>query len=214
MDIKQDPGTPSKAGTKRKSDAQVTLFGKAVDKAAAKTRKAQPKKAAASKPRAKKETKKEVQGINSVFKATKSSTKATGKAASKVPGSSLKIIPSKFNGPSPLPNENFDGSLQVQKKRKPSTPRKEPRLTQIKPEYVMQTLSDSDHRNNQSPERPQVEDFTPIKARTPSDQLRDEFFSYAKSQPSESRPSTADSQRNMIESPTGTLPRGMAALLH
>lgn len=214
MGINQDPGTPSKAGTKRKSDAQVTLFGKVVNKAAAKAKKTQPKKAAASKPRAKKEPKKEVQGINSVFKASKSTTKAVGKAASKGPSSSLTIIPSKFNNASPLPNENFDGSLHVEKKRKPSTPRKEPRLTQIKPEYVMQTLSNADHRNNQSPERPQVEDFTPIKARTPSEQLREEYFGYAKSQPSESRPSTADSQRNMIESPTGPLPRGMADLLH
>lgn len=77
----------------------------------------------------------------------------------------------------------------------------------------MQPLSVVDRRNNQSPVRPVVEMFTPIKDRTPSEQLHDEIArSYAVSHSADSRPSSSSSQRNEIVRPD-SVPHSMGNLL-
>lgn len=211
----EEPTTPSKKGTKRKSDAQLNLFGKTV-KPRAKNSKAQPKKAPTSraKPKVKKEAK-ETPNINFVFKASKSSTKVASKPLDKSSKTPLKIIQSYGDQPTRASKENTDDTIQVQKIRGPVTPRKGAKVTRIKPSHIMAPLSDVDGRNNHSPKRPEVEGFTPLRPRTPSEQLREELASrYAESPINDSRPSTASSQRNVIESPTGTIPRGMSNILN
>ncbi|KAJ4367456.1 hypothetical protein N0V83_007039 [Neocucurbitaria cava] len=214
--IKTEQSTPTKKGTKRKSDAQMDLFGKVATKPTARKPKAQPKKAAATKTKVKKEPKKEIPGINNVFKATKSSARPATKPPAKASDPSLTIIESKFNTlPQPTTKENISDIVHVEKTRAPATPKKGARLTKIKPDYVMMPLSDADKRNNHTPQRPTVESFTPVKARTPSEQIREEIeYSKVTSPTNDSRPSTASSQRYTIESPTGPLPNGMASLLN
>ncbi|CAO2650519.1 Nn.00g018110.m01.CDS01 [Neocucurbitaria sp. VM-36] len=214
--IKKEQSTPTKKGTKRKSDAQMDLFGKVATKAPAKKPKAQPKKATANKTKVKKEPKKEMPVINNVFKATKNSARPASKPLAKASDPSLTIIETKFNTlPQPPTKENVSDIIHVEKTRVPVTPKKGARLTKIKPDYVMMPLSDADSRNNHTPQRPPVESFTPIKARTPSEQIREELeYSMVTSPTSDSRPSTASSQRYTIESPTGPLPKGMASLLN
>lgn len=213
--VKQDPSTPSKKGTKRKSDAQMDLFGKVASKPSARKLKAQPKKTT-NKSKVKKEAKKEGPGINVVFKATKSSTKPVGKPLAKASDPSLTIIESNFKPHlQSTPKENVHDVIHVEKRKNPTTPKKGARVTRIKPEFVMLPLSDADQRNNQSPKRPVMESFTPVKPRTPSEQLREETeYRFPTSPTSDSRPSTASSQRNHIESPTGPIPHNMANLLN
>lgn len=212
--IKQDPGTPSKKSAKRKLDAQKDLFGNIAAKTAAKKPKAQPRKATASKAKTKKEPKKEMSAINAVFKATKSSARP-GKPLAKASDPALTIIESKYNSrPHPIPKENISDTIHVEKRRDPNTPRKPARLTKLKPDFVMKQLSSVDGRNNHSPKRPEMESFTPVKPRTPSEQLREEAgFPFFTSPTSESRPSTASSQRNEIIRPDNA-PAFMSALLN
>jgi NAD-dependent histone deacetylase SIR2 len=199
--VKQEPTTPSKKGTKRKSDAQMDLFGKVAAKAP--VRRAQPKKAAAGKSKAKKEVKNELPGINAVFKTTKSTARVRGKALAKV------VDPVYNTKTQAVPKENVGDTIHVQKR--PATPSRH-RLTKIKASF-MQELSETDLRNNQLPKRPEIESFTPTKARTPSEQLREESeHVFATSPTSESRPSTAGSQRHEIIHPT-SVPNGMRGLL-
>jgi NAD-dependent histone deacetylase SIR2 len=206
--VKEEQPTPSKKGTKRKSDAQMDLFGTVATKAPAK--KTQPKKAATGKSRAKKVVKDTVPGINAVFKATKSTAKPAGKPLSKAtaPGSTaLKLEYSKKL--QPVPKENVDDSISVEKR--PYTPRRR-KLTLLKKDYMME-LSGTDLRHNQTPKRPEMESFTPTKPRTPSQQLHEEAKSYgfATSPTSDSRPSTASSQRNEIIHPT-SVPKTLSHL--
>ncbi|KAH7414438.1 DHS-like NAD/FAD-binding domain-containing protein [Phaeosphaeria sp. MPI-PUGE-AT-0046c] len=203
MAVKEEPDTPSKRGTKRKSDAQMDLFGKVAGKAPPK--KAQPRKPAAGKAKAKKEAKKETV-INAVFKTTKASARPAGKPAAK-PAEPPASFQSAFKAPTP--KENLTDTITVQKT--PSTPRGR-KLTKLKEGYMM-PLSATDRRTNQIPERPEMESFTPIKTRTPSEQLREEQAqSYCTSPTSESRPSTASSQRHETIHPT-SVPKGMGELL-
>jgi NAD-dependent histone deacetylase SIR2 len=216
--VKEEPDTPSRKSAKRKADGQLDLFGKAATKAPAKKPKAQPKKATASKSKAKKKTKKDVPAINAVFKATKSTARPAAKPlAAKATDPALTIIESKYTSQSqPTPKENVSDVIIVEKKAVPSTPRKTVRLTKIKPTHVfLQPLSDVDGRNNHSPKRPTVESFTPVKARTPSEQIQEEIaFASATSPTSETRPSSSGSaQRHVIESPKGAVPKGMGPLL-
>jgi NAD-dependent histone deacetylase SIR2 len=218
--VKEEPDTPSRKSTKRKADGQLTLFGQAAAKALVKKPKAQPKKAVASKSksRARKEPKKEASAINAVFKATKSTARPAPKAlAAKASDPALTAIESKYTSqPQLTPNENVSDVIHVEKKAAPATPRRTAKLTKIKPTHVfLQPLSDVDGRNNHSPKRPTVESFTPVKARTPSDQIQEEMaFTSATSPTSESRPSSSGiAQRNDIESPRGPLPNGMKKLL-
>lgn len=207
--MKQEPTTPSKRGTKRKLDAQMDLFGKVAAKGPAK--KAQPRKVAVGKSKAKKDTKKEVPGINAVFKATKGGAKPAGKRLAKTTNASSTVTKSEPSVQShPVPKENVSDTIHVEKRQTPNTPRK-PRLTKIKDSYML-PLSDTNLRNNQSPKRPEMESFTPIKPRTPSEQLLDESgYSFVTSPTSDSRPSTASSQRHEIIHPT-SVPKGMVGL--
>jgi NAD-dependent histone deacetylase SIR2 len=201
--MKQEPTTPSKKGTKRKSDAQMDLFGKPATKAPAK--KAPPKKATVSKSKAKKDVKKEAPGINAVFKATKNAARPAGKPLAKITKSSEAAKQTQV-----VPKENVDDTIHVEKR--PYTPRK-PKLTAIKKAY-MRPLSDTDQRNNQSPKRPEMECLTPLKNRTPSEQIFEETLAREFGGPtsSDSRPSTASSQRHEIIQPP-SIPHGMGNLL-
>jgi len=210
--VKEEQPTPSKKGTKRKADGQMNLFGEAATKLAKKAQ-TQPKKAPIAKSKAKKAVKKEAPGINTVFKATKSTAKPAGKPLAKATNPSLTFIKSEYNAqPAAMPKENVKDSIHVEKR--PATPRRN-RLTKIKPGYhVMQPVSDADQRVNRSPVRPEMESFTPTKPRTPSEQLREECgFTFGASPTSDSRPSTASSQRNEIIHPTST-PKGMQNVLN
>ncbi|KAF1833576.1 NAD-dependent histone deacetylase SIR2 [Decorospora gaudefroyi] len=210
---KEEPDTPSKRGTKRNADGQMDLFGKVATKAPAKKPNARPKKATASKSKAKKEPKKELPGINTVFKATKTAARHATKPRTKASDPPLKVIESTYDSlPQPMPKENVTDLVSAEKQRTPVTPRKPVKLTKIKPDHVFLPLSDVDGRNNHSPQRPTVESFTPVKARTPSDQIQDEI-AYANAT-SPTRPvSSGSAQRNVIETPTGKLPNGMGPLL-
>jgi NAD-dependent histone deacetylase SIR2 len=215
---KTEPDTPSKKGRKRKPDGQLDLFGKAATKAPAKKPRAQPKKATVSKSKANKVPKKEAPAINNVFKATKSTARPAAKAlAAKASNPAPMIIESTYTSQSqPTPNENISKVIHVKKKTSPATPRKTAKLTKIKSTHVfLQPLSDVDGRNNHSPKRPTVEALSPVKARTPSDQIQEEIeYRNATSPTRESRPSSSGSaQRNIIESPTGRIPHGMDILL-
>ncbi|CAA9958606.1 NAD-dependent histone deacetylase SIR2 [Pyrenophora teres f. maculata] len=210
---KEEPDTPSRKGTKRKTDAQMDLFGKVANKGLPKRPKAQPKKAAAGKKKSKKEPKDDVPAINNVFKATKGTARPSTKKAS---DASLTVIESKFTPqPQLKPKENVGESIHVQKTRDPATPRKTTRLTKIKAEYVFRPVSNVDGRNNHSPKRPPIESFTPTKDRTPSAQLQEEMaYARATSSRDDSRPSSSGSaQRHIIESPTGAVPKNMNHLL-
>ncbi|KAF1941854.1 DHS-like NAD/FAD-binding domain-containing protein [Clathrospora elynae] len=211
---KQEPDTPSKKGTKRKADAQMDLFGKVATKAPTKKPKARPKKAAATKSKIKKEPKKEATNINIVFKATKGATRPATKPLIKAANPALTIIESKFNSqPQLTPEENVSDIIHVEKRHVPATPKKSARLTKIKPGYVMVPLSDVDGRNNHSSKRPAMESFTPVKARTPSEQLMEEAEFANTTSPTRPSSSSGSAQRNVIESPKGPLPKGMSNLL-
>ncbi|KAF2856383.1 NAD-dependent histone deacetylase-like protein SIR2 [Plenodomus tracheiphilus IPT5] len=212
--VKEEPTTPSKKGAKRKLDGQKDLFGNAATKPIARKPKAQPKKATAGKSKAKKEPKKETTAINNVFKTTKGTVKATGKPSAKASGPALTIIESKhISRSSPTPKENLGDELHVEKRRGPSTPKKPARLTKLKSSYIMAPLSEADGRNNHSPKRPEVESLTPVKPRTPSEQLREEAgFPLFATPSSDSRPSTASSQRHEIIRPA-EIPNHMENIL-
>jgi NAD-dependent histone deacetylase SIR2 len=201
---KQEPTTPSRRGTKRKLDAQMNLFGKVAGKAPAK--KAQPRKVATGKGKAKKDVKKEDTGINAVFKATKSSARPGSKLLAKT----TEIKSEVNNPPHPASKENVSNVAHAEKRQTPSTPRR-PRLTKIKDSYML-PLSDTNSRNNHSPKRPEIESFTPVKLRTPSEQLLEEAYSFSTLSPTgDSRPPTANSQRHEIIHPT-SVPKGMGEL--
>ena len=216
--INQEQTTPSKKGTKRKLDAQMDLFGKVATKPNLKRPKARPKKPTASKSKVKKEPKQEPSSINLVFKTTKNSARPAVKPPAKASDSSLKL---KLNAtkcrktPQSTPKAIFSDVIHVEKRPNPVTPKKGTVLTKIKPTYAMLPVSDVNRRNNYSPKRPEMESFTPVKVRTPSEQLLEETEFHCSASPnSESRPSSASSQRHIIESPTGAIPRNMATLLN
>ncbi|KAF2833270.1 DHS-like NAD/FAD-binding domain-containing protein [Ophiobolus disseminans] len=196
--IKEEQPTPSKKGTKRKADGQMDLFGKVATKPAKKAP-TRPRKTAAGKSKAKK---KELTGINAVFKSTKNTARPVGKPLAISTDPSPPVLKAEYNAQlAAVPKENVNDTIHVEKK---PTASRRPRLTKIKSSYVMAQLSDADPRTNQSPKRPEVESFTPIKPRTASQQLRDE---------SDSRPSTASSQRDEIIHPT-SVPQGMGKLFN
>ena len=207
--FKQEPGTPSKKGTKRKSGAQMDLLGNTATKGVAK--KAQPKKATTTKSKAKKDTKKETPAINNMFKATKATAKPAGKPAKKLQDVPIQMAPSTKVKAQPAPVKKVAETITVAKRETPSTPRGV-RVTKFKPGLVMQPLSDADHRNNQSPVRPEIEMFTPVKDRTPSEQIREEMFSCTAIPYTDSRPSSSSSQRNEIVRPE-SVPNSMGNLL-
>jgi NAD-dependent histone deacetylase SIR2 len=199
--IKEEPSTPSKKGTKRKSGAQMNLLGNIAIKATTKKPQAQPKKPA-GKARAKKGDQKETPAINNVFKATKAASKPVGKPATKNIEPSVRIVQTKTAqiAASEITNDNS--------KATPATP-KGVRVTRFKPKPVMGPLSDADRRNNHLPKRPEIEAFTPVKSRTPSDQLREEFaLAYGASPATSSRPSSSSSHRDEIVRPE-SVPHGM-----
>lgn len=206
--IKSEPGTPSKKGTKRKSGAQMDLLGNMATKGAAKRPQAQPKKATATKSKAKKATK-ETPAINNMFKASKASTKISTKTAKKLQDVPTLSAPSTKPKEQPAPVKKVTEVITVAKRETPSTP-KGARVTKFKSGLVMQPLSEADRRNNHSPVRPEVEVFTPVKDRTPSEQIHEELARYPVS--SHSRPSSSSSQRDEIVRPE-KVPHRMGDLL-
>ena len=206
--VKQEPGTPSKKGTKRKSSAQMDLLGNLAAKGAAKKPQAQPKRATA-KTKAKKDPK-ETPAINNMFKATKATTKAAGKPAKKLQDAPIQFAPPKSKAQS-APAKKPAEVVTVAKRQTPSTPRGA-RVTKFK-SVVMQPLSEADRRNNHSPVRPEVELFTPVKDRTPSEQIHEELArSFPVSSYSDSRPGSSSSQRDEIVRPD-SVPHSMGNLL-
>ncbi|KAL1607682.1 hypothetical protein SLS60_002617 [Paraconiothyrium brasiliense] len=178
-----EPETPSKTarGTKRASEgaAKVNAFeqmnGKPTAKTQTKRAKAQPKKKTGAKGKATKVKKETNVTITNTFKQTKSTAKV-GPALLK---GKVAAVPKK---------EHAD--LIVIPKRAPITPRSGgAKYT------VFKQLSAADFRYNLCTERPPVEPFSsPLKPRTPSEQIRQENDFFHATQPtSESRPSTADS---------------------
>ncbi|KAF9696034.1 hypothetical protein EKO04_005888 [Ascochyta lentis] len=204
--VKQEPTTPSKKGTKRKSGAQMDLLGKLATKGTAKRAQAQPKKAAA-KSKAGKDTK-ETPAINNMFKATKATAKPTGKPAKKLSEAPVQFAPSTKSRAQSGPVKKVSDTITVARREAPSTPRGV-RVTKFKTELVMQPLSDAECRNNHSHVRPAIEMLTPVKDRTPSEQLHEEIaFSFG----SDSRPGSSSSQRNEIVRPD-SVPHSMGNLL-
>lgn len=209
---RQEPGTPSKKGTKRKSGAQTDLLGNLATKGGAKKAQAQPKKATGVKSKLKKDTKKETPAINNMFKATKATAKSTVKSAKKLSEAPVQFAPTAKSKTQVAPVKKASDTTTVTKDEAPSTP-KGVRITKFKQDLVMQPLSVVNRRNNQSPVRPVVEMFTPVKDRTPSEQLHDEIarsafgVSYT-----DSRPSSSSSQRNEIVRPD-SVPHSMGNLL-
>jgi len=181
-----EPTTPSKRGSKRKSEStKLNAFDKLNQKPATKSTarktQTQTKKATGVRGRAKKDAKQSVAVITDNFKQKK--TAGSRVLASKPTGKPL----------SALEGENIDKS-RIGFKDVPSTPRKkEAKLTAFK------QISTSDPRYNHSPRSPPVEAFTPVKRHpSPSEQLIQEnnYFGNLNST-SDSRPSTADSQSRM-----------------
>ncbi|KAJ4990006.1 Sir2 family protein [Stagonosporopsis vannaccii] len=209
--IKQEPGTPSKKGTKRKSGAQMNLLGSVAMKGAAKKMPALPKKAAGTKGKAKKDTKKETPAINSMFKNSKTTTKSVGKAAKKLQEAPVEFARTK-SIPQPAPVKKAAQFTVVASCETPSTP-KTNRLTKFKAGLVMQPVSEADRRNNHSPVRPEIETFTPVKDRTPCEQIYEELARPIPVSPyTNSRPSSSGSQRDEIVRPD-SVPNSMGNLL-
>jgi len=211
--VKEEPTTPSRKGTKRKSGAQTNLFGNATAKALTRRPKAQPKRATAGKSKAKKSPGQEGAAINNIFKATKGTAKPAGKPLAKACDPSLTIAGSKYTAhPLAAPKENLSDDIHVEKRCDPCTPRKPARLTKLKPNYIMAPVSDVDGRNNHSPRRPDVESLTPMKRRSASEQLREESGVPFTMPSNDSRPSSASSQRNEITRPV-SVPKHMDNIL-
>jgi NAD-dependent histone deacetylase SIR2 len=201
----EEPPTPSRKGTKRKSGAQMNLLGNIATKATVKKPQAQPKKPA-GKARAKKGEPKETPAINNVFKATKTASKPAGKLAAK--RSELPVRNDQAKKAQTTNSQNTDDSA----KATPMTP-KGVRVTRFKTKPVMGQLSDADRRNNQLPMRPEIESFTPVKPRTPDDQLREECALACAALPTiSSRPSSSSSQRDEIVRPE-SVPHGMSNIV-
>ncbi|KAJ4353409.1 uncharacterized protein N0V89_005138 [Didymosphaeria variabile] len=182
-DLPGEPETPSKTarGTKRASEGALKvnafkqLNGKPNAKPQTKRAKAQPKKKTGAKSKATKVKKETNVAITNTFKQTKSTAKV-GPALLK---GKLVAVPKE---------ENAD-SIELPK-RSPLTPRRDgAKYT------VFKQLSAADFRYNLCMERPPVEPFSsPLKPRTPSEQIRQENdLFHATQSTSESRPSTADS---------------------
>jgi NAD-dependent histone deacetylase SIR2 len=211
--VSQEPTTPSKRGTKRKSGAQMNLLGNVATKSAVTKAKAQPKKATATKAKAKKDVKKETPAINNMFKATKATAKPAGKPAKKLSDAPIQLASSTVSTKTkaePVPVKTASQTIKVAKRETPSTP-KAVRFTKFKRE--LQPVSDADHRNNHSPVRPAMESFTPVKDRTPSEQLHEELArSCAVSPYTSSRPGSSSSQRDEIVRPE-SVPHSMGNLL-
>jgi len=204
--VKEEQPTPSKKGTKRKVDAQMNLSGKLATKAPAKKKSAQPKKATTGKGKAKKTVKEEAPGINTLFKATKGTRKPAGKGKAADPA--LTRVKSEFKPqPSPVPKENVGDTIHIEKR--PSVFKRDSK-TNWKTSHALLPLPDAHQRNNQVPKSPEVEPFTPVKSRTPSQQLLEESF--PRSPTSESCPSSASSQRHEIIHPT-SIPQNMRNIL-
>lgn len=211
--VKQEPGTPSKKGTKRKSGAQMDLSGNLATKGAAKKTQAQPKKATAAKGRPKKDTKKDTPAINGMFKASKPSTKAAGKPAKKLQDAAAPSAPSTNSKAQPPASRMATVVVAAAKVETPKTPKRS-LLTKFKSGLVMQPVSEADHRNNHSPVRPEIELFTPSKDRTPDEQIYEELQARplpSYSQPN-SRPTSSHSQRDEIVRPD-SVPHSMGNLL-
>ncbi|KAH6615245.1 NAD-dependent histone deacetylase SIR2 [Boeremia exigua] len=209
--VKQEPGTPSKKGTKRKSGAQMDLLGQLATKGPAKRAQA-PKKATGAKGKAKRETKKEGPALNSIFKASKATTKTAGKPAKKLQDAPVKLAPPSKSKTQPGPAKKLTEVTAVATRETPSTPRGA-RVTKFRSGLVMQPVSESDRRNNQSPVRPEIEVFTPVKDRTPCEQIYEELARpFVVSPNTDSRPSSSSSQRNDIVRPD-SVPNSMGNLL-
>lgn len=183
-----EPETPSKAGRamKRTSEdaSKVNAFeqlsGKPNVKPQTKRAKAQPKKATGAKSKTTKVKKETNVAITNTFKQKKSTTKGAAP---------------KLKGPvSAVPKDENADYIHLPK-RSPLTPRHGCAKT-----TVFKNIPPVDFRYNHYPERPQMEPFSsPVKPRTPSEQIRQEndFFRAAQST-SESRPSTADSASSRL----------------
>ena len=211
--VKQEPGTPSKKGTKRKSGAQMDLSGNLATKGGAKKTQAQPKKPTAAKGRPKKDAKKDTPAINGMFKASKPSTKPAGKAAKKMQDAAAPSVPSTTSKVQPPASRTATVVVAAAKVETPKTPKRS-LLTKFKSGLVMQPVSEADHRNNHSPVRPEIELFTPSKDRTPDEQIYEEL--QARPLPSygqtNSRPTSSHSQRDEIVRPD-SVPHSMGNLL-
>jgi NAD-dependent histone deacetylase SIR2 len=205
-DVEDEPVSPSKNAAKRKlADAKPNAFEKLDAKPLAKVpKKSQPRSKKApgksTKSKAKKDAAQNTTKINTSFKVSKNVTAGGAKAKG------LDIVPSKYVAvDKPTAAAAEVDTIHVGRANAPSTPRKGgAQVTTFKLEHrCMVPISTSDSRCNQSPSRPEVEGFTPVKhtpSRTPDEQIWEEIASKLPalaSSPSESRPSTATSLEKM-----------------
>jgi NAD-dependent histone deacetylase SIR2 len=210
QEVKEEPSTPSKKGTKRKAgDSKPNAFEKLDAKPPAKVlkkRQPQSKKAVGGKPnknnvsRLKKEAVQNTTKINTTFKASKNVIAKTTKKKN-----SASTTPS-YMSPNASETETANGeTITVVRKDLSINPKREAKVTAIKTEFRHVTpLSPSGGRHNHSPQRPVVEGFTPVKQRprTPSEQLFEENQQHGQTNdwvalPDESRPSSAHSRQSI-----------------
>ncbi|PVH96403.1 DHS-like NAD/FAD-binding domain-containing protein, partial [Periconia macrospinosa] len=170
-----EPGTPSKRGTKRKSQGVKSCAFEKMDckppsKRDTKRSQAQPKKTANSKRNSNKEMKSKTPLMTDMLKAKKNSTTKQNSA--------MKIIPSKYN--TTIPSQLSVPGNDTMHSTHPSIPvtptrnhTKGAKVTKYKLDTTLIQIPASDPRNNQSPKRPDMEAFTPAK-RTASQQLQEE----------------------------------------
>ena len=182
--VPEDPASPSKSGRGATGLSQATnrtnafekLNGKSFTKSQTKRVTVQSKKIACVRNKATRAAKQTNTAITNTFKQKKSTTK---------------VVPAKLTGKMAVVpmDENVD-TIDLPK-RSSSTPRHGgTQLTAFKT---------SDFRFNHLPERPQMEPFSsPVKARTPSEQIHQEANFHRMLQTSDSRPSTADSSSSRI----------------
>ncbi|CAI6250587.1 unnamed protein product [Periconia digitata] len=200
-EIIDEPDTPSKRGTKRKpQDTQPSAFakldGKPAPKAPAKRSQTQSKKAAKKNT---KETRPKTPLMTDMLKAKKG-------AATKQ-NSSSKMAVSKYT--KIVENDTIQLASQsipvTPKKNRENTPKVNSKaatgaqVTKFKLDTTLAQIPPSDPRNNRSPQRPDIEAFTPAK-RTPNQQLQEESAHHRfQDIPAtcDSRPSSAGSRKSI-----------------
>jgi len=203
-EIEEEPVSPSKNASKRKTtDVKPNAFEKLDAKPLAKVpKRSQPRSKKAvgdksSRSKVKKDAAQNTTKINATFKASKNVVASGAKTKG------LAIVPSKYmalDEPT-APTADMD-TIHISRANVPSTPKKGgAQVTAFKHEHrYMAQISISDFRCNQSPSRPEVEAFTPVKTTgwTPEEQIREEIANTlpaCAASSSDSRPSTASKEK-------------------
>lgn len=181
----EDPATPSKTGrgttrlpeNTNSGNAFEQLDGKPVAKSQTKRAKVHSRKTAGAGRKSVKATKQTNAAITNTFKQKKSTTR---------------VVPAKLTGKLAIVPVDENANTIDLPKRSPTTPRNGG-------SKLLTAFKTSDFRFNHLPERPQIEPLSsPVKARTPSEQIHQEANYHRTVQMSDSRPSTADSSSSRM----------------